>query len=512
MDSPTDTGRRIGRSARWSLRLMGGFELRALPGGESVSLPGKRERVLLAYLALSPNFRQPRRKLMTLLWGEDVDETTLDNLRTCMWRLRKALNDTDHRVVASHEDNIVLDVTAFDVDALAFRRLAAQSARSELEAATSLYAGEFLAGLDIESEEFASWRRAEATRYRDQAIEALRRLMMLLGECGQTERATEAGLRLLALDPLHEDAARRVMRLYRQTGRRGAAIQLYHSLAAALRAELDTQPEPETRSIFNEIIHGAQDRAEGSITVDARPSNSAVMARASDTSGERPKLPMRAPFRRRARLAAIAAVLVLGVALTSYLQLAPSGTREAALPAQPVSSLPTGAISIAVLPFSNLSGDPGQEFLSDGVTEEITAALAKVPDLRVIARTSAYQFKAQNRDIQSIGQQLHASHVIEGSVRRAGNRLRITVQLVEATGGTHLWSETYDRQLTDIFAVQEDIARAIAASLRVPLGLRPGEQLVANRAIDPEFLSAIPARQGRAAESTTCVCRTACTA
>ncbi len=81
---------------------------------------------------------------------------------------------------------------------------------------------------------------------------------------------------------------------------------------------------------------------------------------------------------------------------------------------------------------------------------------------------------------------MHASHVIEGSLRRAGDRLRITVQLVEATGGTHVWSETYDRQLTDIFAVQEDIARTIAASLRVPLGLRAGENLVNNRTIDPD--------------------------
>src|SRR6185295_12490998 len=133
----------------------------------------------------------------------------------------------------------------------------------------------------------------------------------------------------------------------------------------------------------------------------------------------------------------------------------------------------------------NLSGDASQDFLSDGMTEEITAALAKVPGLHVVARTSAYQFKAQSRDVQSIGQQLHASHVIEGSVRRAGDRLRITVQLIDAAGGTHLWSETYDRQLTDIFAVQEDIARAVAASLRVPLGLNPGENLV-DRSLDPD--------------------------
>ena len=104
-----------------------------------VALPGKRERVLLAYLALSPNCRQPRRKLVSLLWGDAADETTLDNLRNCLWNLRKALGDTEHRVVASDGEDIVLDAAAFDVDALAFRRLAAQSGRTELEAAAKLY-------------------------------------------------------------------------------------------------------------------------------------------------------------------------------------------------------------------------------------------------------------------------------------------------------------------------------------------------------------------------------------
>src|SRR6185503_16931259 len=116
-----------------------------------VALPGKRERVLLAYLALSPNYRQPRRKLVTLLWGDAADETTLDNLRNCLWNLRKALGDTEHRVVASEGEDILLDVAAFDVDVLAFRRLA-QSGRPELEEAAELYSGEFLDGLAIESE------------------------------------------------------------------------------------------------------------------------------------------------------------------------------------------------------------------------------------------------------------------------------------------------------------------------------------------------------------------------
>src|SRR5512134_1170019 len=110
---------------RWSLRLLGDFQLSEYSSGEKVALPGKRERVLLAYLALSPDGRQPRRKLVTLLWGEAADETTLDNLRTAIFNLRKALGDTEHRVVASEDRDVVLDSALFEVDVLAVRRLAA---------------------------------------------------------------------------------------------------------------------------------------------------------------------------------------------------------------------------------------------------------------------------------------------------------------------------------------------------------------------------------------------------
>jgi TolB-like protein len=165
------------------------------------------------------------------------------------------------------------------------------------------------------------------------------------------------------------------------------------------------------------------------------------------------------------------------IALSGYRLIVPSSNTE---PRQ------AGAISIAVLPFQNLSGDAEQEFFSDGITEEITSALARVPDLRVVARTSAYQFRDQNRDIQSIGQQLHATHFIEGSVRKAGDRVRITAQLIQTDNGLHLWTESYDRDLIDIFAIQEDIAASIAGALRTPLGLAPGERLVSNRTNSPQ--------------------------
>jgi serine/threonine-protein kinase len=136
----------------------------------------------------------------------------------------------------------------------------------------------------------------------------------------------------------------------------------------------------------------------------------------------------------------------------------PTGLRAAARP--------TG---VAVLPFVNLSSDPENEYFSDGMTEELINALTKVAGLRVTARTSAFAFKGKDVDVREVGQKLNVSSVLEGSVRRAGDRLRITAQLVNVADGYYVWSETYDRGIADVFAVQDELSRAITASLRVRL-------------------------------------------
>ncbi|HET7085043.1 MAG TPA: TIR domain-containing protein [Rhizomicrobium sp.] len=179
--------------------------------------------------------------------------------------------------------------------------------------------------------------------------------------------------------------------------------------------------------------------------------------------------------------AIIAAALVVAATLAFLFWIYP---RHAAVVANSSSSPGPAGISVAVLPFLNLSSDKDQEFFSDGITEEITSALAKVPGLTVIGRTSAFQFKGENKDMRAIGEALGAKNLIEGSVRKAGNEVRITAQLIKAADGTHLWTESYDRKLTDIFAVQEDIATAIAGALQVPLGLKLGQNLVSNRTAD----------------------------
>ena len=131
----------------------------------------------------------------------------------------------------------------------------------------------------------------------------------------------------------------------------------------------------------------------------------------------------------------------------------------------------SGTASIAVLPFVNMSADEDQEYFSDGISEELLNLLAKIPDLRVPARTSSFQFKGQSVDIAEVAKQLNVKHVLEGSVRRADVRVRVTAQLIEADTGYHLWSETYDRELTDIFAIQDEISAAIVAALSKTLGL-----------------------------------------
>src|SRR5581483_6388212 len=123
--------------------------------------------------------------------------------------------------------------------------------------------------------------------------------------------------------------------------------------------------------------------------------------------------------------------------------------------------------SIVVLPFMNMSADPENEYFADGITEEIIDALAQIQELRVVARSSAFSFKGKHVDLRSVGKQLNVRTVIEGSVRRADNRLRITAQLVCTADGYHLWSEHYDREIKDVFAIQEDIARGIAQRLRI---------------------------------------------
>ena len=140
--------------------------------------------------------------------------------------------------------------------------------------------------------------------------------------------------------------------------------------------------------------------------------------------------------------------------------------------------------SIAVLPFANISGKADEDYFSDGMTEELLNVLAKVPQLKVVARTSVFQFKDKGGDIREIGRKLGVTNIVEGSVRRDGEEVRITAQLVRVSDGFHIWSETYDRKLEKVFALQDEIAQRIGAALKLTLGV--STPVAARAPIDPE--------------------------
>jgi len=150
-------------------------------------------------------------------------------------------------------------------------------------------------------------------------------------------------------------------------------------------------------------------------------------------------------------------------------------------PGEEAAAKPASPKSVAVLPFVNMSSDPEQEYFSDGISEEILNALARVKDLKVAGRTSSFAFKGQNQDLRKIGEALGVANILEGSVRKSGNTVRITAQLIQVADGFHLWSDTYDRQLDNIFAIQDEIAGAILEQLKATLIGSDSNSLAADR-------------------------------
>jgi TolB-like protein/Flp pilus assembly protein TadD len=152
-------------------------------------------------------------------------------------------------------------------------------------------------------------------------------------------------------------------------------------------------------------------------------------------------------------------------------------------------SAPSDKPSIAVLAFTNMSGDQEQEYFSDGISEDIITDLSKLPELHVIARNSSFAYKKQAASLPDVARDLGVRYLLEGSVRKAGNRVRVTAQLIDSATGGHIWAERYDRDLTDIFAVQDELTREIIAALKVKLTPEQSDRLVRKSTIEPEMYS-----------------------
>ena len=233
--------------------LLGGFDAR-LVSGAPVSLPTKKAQALLAYLAVRPDQSHPRDKLAALLWGEKSDEQARGGLRHALVALRRALADAHPPPLRIEGQTLALNSDGVEVDVVTFERRVAEGTPQALEQAAELYRGDLLLGFSVNEPLFEEWLVAERERLREMALAALARLLAQQSKAAGTERAIQTAVRLLGLDPLQEGVHRTLMRLYLRQGRRGAALKQYQVCVGALQRELGTEPEAETRQLYQELL------------------------------------------------------------------------------------------------------------------------------------------------------------------------------------------------------------------------------------------------------------------
>ncbi len=392
-----------------TLTLLGDFHL-SVDGGP-ITLPTRKAEALLAYLALQPGQHHGRDNLAALLWGRQTDEQARRNLRNCLASLRKALGPAAAAVIDADKASIMLRADAIEVDVATLRQVTNGDRTVPPADAIRLCNGELLAKLSLREAGWEDWLSLEREAARKLQAEVLRHVTESRLEQGDGEAAVASAEKLAHLDPLDESSQRLLMRTYTAAGRRSAALTHYQTAKALLASELGVEPETETTALL-EAIKTAKD-------------------------GKQPA----------------------GEAAS---ELAPKG--PGAAPAAP------DRLAIAVLPFANISGDPEQEYFADGIVEDLTTALSRFRWFLVVARNTTFTYKGRAVDVTEVGRDLNARYVVEGSVRKGGDQVRITVQLIDAQSGNHIWAEHYDRPLDAIFAVQDEIIEAIVAAIEPELG------------------------------------------
>ena len=471
----------------FSLRFLGGASI-AGPDAPITGPAAQRHRLaLLALLVGAQPGGMSRDKLVAYLWPERDAPSARNLLKQGVHAVRRALGD---EAIVAAGDELRLDASLVPSDVT---ELEAAVARGDHERVVELYGGPFLDGFFLkDSPEFERWVDRERARLADAYAKSLEALATHAETRGDPQRATELWKALAAHAPFDSRLAARLMRALEASGNRAAALQHAGQHERLLEAEIGVAAAPEVvaerERLRREAVAGQAAANASQIAAGPRPAQSELpdSASASQSPDDAPAAdaavpPPRAvhPARRwiRTAVAALGSIVALGILF------APSLRPTVARPVLASASAAADAKTVAVLPFINLGRDPAEEYFSDGLTEEVIGALAEVRSLRVVARTSAFAFKGEDRDIREIGRALGAQVLLEGSVRRDGNRVRVTAQLINAADGLHLWSQTYDRQVTDLFAIQSDVAARIASALeaevtaddRARLARRPTE-------------------------------------
>ena len=481
-----------------TLKLFGAPALEAV-GRPVVGRAAQGQRLaLLAILVLARGRPVSRDKLTALLWPESPAERARHQLSDALYIVRTALGAD---VIRSAGDELVLNPDAVSSDVGASERLLDEG---QPEAAVELFAGPLLDGFHVtDGGEFERWLDGERARLEERYAAALEALAEGAEERRDFQRAADWWKRRAAHDPYDSRVALRLMQALDASGNRAGALQHASVHERLLGEELGVRAAPAVAALVERMRaeQRAGSAATGPTTVTSRPvpllavtahqvaadagavavvappppagssPEEAPPAEAGiepavgpesrpPSSAATPPLPAAAGGARRWVPGAVVLLAALVVAALAWVL-------------RPAFSPPPER-SLAVLPFVNMSRDGDNEYFSDGITEEIITQLSAIPTLKVISRTSAMRYRASAKSLRQIAEELDVAHVLEGSVRREGDRVRISAQLIDAGADHHLWSESYDRELVDVFAVQEEIAREVGRALEVTLGGRSG--------------------------------------
>jgi TolB-like protein/DNA-binding SARP family transcriptional activator len=486
----------------FSLRLLGGAVIEGPQGPLGGRASQRRRLALLCVLSQMRERPVSRDKLLALFWPESESVKARHSLADSLYQLRRELGES--AILSTGEDlRLNPDVVTSDV-----AELEDALARGDAARAVALYHGPFLDGFFLgDAPEFERWVELERAHLARTYAEALEQLAGEAGARGDARAEVEWRRRLAASDPYNARVTRRLMEALAAAGDRAGALQQARIHATLLEQEFGAGADPEVEAL-SERLRSAPvaappqnvDSHDGDAEAPVSdPVSVEVEAEAKSAPPEDAPAPARAAVARthltRAdrklagwRTAGLLGALLALVAVPAMVWRLPGTSARPGTATGPVAAIADAASpkAIAVLPCANLSRDPEQEYFSDGLTEELTSVLSQVRALRVAARTSAFAFKGKDQDIREIARTLNVGTVLECGVRRAGERVRVTAQLINAADGFHLWAETYEREGTDVFAIQSELAMHIASALEAELTPAERTRVIRRPTASPE--------------------------
>lgn len=443
--------------ANLELRLLGGYE-GTFASGDALEIPTRKSWALLSFLVLQPGRELSRERLAGLLWSGRDDDQARASLRQSLYEIRTALGRELADALEASREGVALHAGRIGVDVLRFERLLKHDDIPNLEAAISLYGGALLERMEVDEPDFDTWLTGERAGLHDLFCRGLERLASERLDRTESAAAIETARRLIRLDPLRETAHRLLMRGLAAEGRRSEALKHFALLERELDAELGVGPDAESCRLHDELLKNV----DISIIVQRKTSLSASHKPNSSEPGS--------PAGRRLTIAAVAGILIATLSATLWGFYSAHREDGPAIAVDSTVSVPASdGPTIAVLPFANLSDDPRQEYLAQGLTEDLISAFSRSSQLLVIARTSVVAYKDKPVKVQTVGQDLGVRYVLEGSIQKMGDDLRITTQLVDAESGHDLWSERFDQKSIHIFALQDEIVRRVLIELQVKL-------------------------------------------